>query len=602
MASWLKEIVRTRRGKAAVAGLLALMAMLVTLRGADESDRGATDNATFEVRQGPLTISIRESGTIKARDQVIIKSEVEGDTQIISLIDEGAHVEKGDLLVELDASTLRDNRVDQEIRVQNAEAAYINARENLEVVKSKAESDIKAAELAYQFAKEDLTKYVEGDYPMEVRRAQADIAVAESEMSRTQEQLAGSKRLFDEGYLTSIEYERDRQNAEKAELDLQLAKSALELLQQYTYKRRMTELESGIEEAESALERARLTAAADVVQAEADFRAKESEYTREQEKLAKLDRQIERTRIHAPTSGVVVYATTAEGGWGDDEPLEEGQTVRERQELIYLPTASNMMAEVSVHESNLSKIRPGLGVRITADAVPGRVFTGHVLAISPMPDSRRSWMRPDTRVYPTRVSIEGDASELKTGMNCQAEIMIEHLEDAVYVPVQSIYSVEGTPTAFVKTLPGVELRPVVLGHDNGQMIHIVEGLEAGEEVLLAPPLDLAVKVDDTAVRATSDAPFVAPEETRPQTETPPIQTTEAEPEVSEPESRPGGEWANLSESERAERRERFMNMSEEERARLLQERMAEMTPEQRERMQERMQQFEQGSGGGPSVE
>lgn len=597
MADRLKSIGKTRKGIVAAA-VAVVVALVLLFSGRGAIDTAPNEEATFTVRQGPLTISIRESGTIQARDQVVLKSEVEGQTQIISLIPEGTQVQEGDLLVELDASALRDSRVDQQIRVQNAEAAFINARENLEVFKSKADSDVKAAELAYQFAQEDLKKYVEGDYPMEVRRAKADIAVAQSETSRTQEQLAGSKRLFDEGYLTSIEYERDKQNAEKAVLDLELAKSALELLQEYTYKRRMTELESAIEEAESALERARLTAAADVVQAEAEFRAKESEYSREQDKLTKLERQIEGTRIYAPRDGTVVYATTAEGGWRDDEPLEEGQTVRERQELIYLPTAGNMMAEVSVHESNLSKIRPGLGVRITADAVPGRVFTGHIVSISPMPDAQRSWMRPDTRVYPTRVTIEGDAAELKTGMNCQAEIMIEHIENAVYVPVQCIYSVKGVPTAFVKTRGGVEQRPVTLGNDNNQMIHIVEGLEPGEEVLLSPPLDVATKVDDTSVRATSEAPFVEPAQPREDSGDAPVQTTEVESGVEQPHTA----WADVSEEERDERRQRFMNMSEEERARFLQERMANMTPEQREQMQERMQQFGERGGGALSVE
>ena len=39
--------------------------------------------ATFVARRGPMTISVLESGTIKARDQIIIKNEVEGKTSII---------------------------------------------------------------------------------------------------------------------------------------------------------------------------------------------------------------------------------------------------------------------------------------------------------------------------------------------------------------------------------------------------------------------------------------------------------------------------------------------------------------------------------------
>ncbi|MHC4154859.1 MAG: hypothetical protein ACYST6_08065, partial [Planctomycetota bacterium] len=74
--------------------------------------------ATFVVKQGPLRISVTESGTIKAREQVILKSEVEGRTSILSLIPEGTQVKQGDLLVDLDSSQLLDSKIDQEIIVQ----------------------------------------------------------------------------------------------------------------------------------------------------------------------------------------------------------------------------------------------------------------------------------------------------------------------------------------------------------------------------------------------------------------------------------------------------------------------------------------------------
>jgi len=59
-------------------------------------------------------------------------------------------------LVELDASGLMDQKIDQQIKVQNAEAAFISARENLAVVENQAQSDMDKAELSYSFAKEDL--------------------------------------------------------------------------------------------------------------------------------------------------------------------------------------------------------------------------------------------------------------------------------------------------------------------------------------------------------------------------------------------------------------------------------------------------------------
>jgi len=80
---------------------------------------------TFVARQGPLRISVIESGTIQAREQVIIKNQVSKRTTILYLIPEGTQVNKADLLVELDASELLDEKINQEIDVQNANAEQI---------------------------------------------------------------------------------------------------------------------------------------------------------------------------------------------------------------------------------------------------------------------------------------------------------------------------------------------------------------------------------------------------------------------------------------------------------------------------------------------
>jgi len=131
---------------------------LIVFRGGKAAGQ---DAPTFTVKRGPLTISVVESGTIKPRDQHIIKNEVEGRTSIITLVREGTRVKKGDILVELDASSLQDNKINQEISVQNTEAAYINAQENLAIVSSQAASDVNQAELNLEFARQDLQKYEE---------------------------------------------------------------------------------------------------------------------------------------------------------------------------------------------------------------------------------------------------------------------------------------------------------------------------------------------------------------------------------------------------------------------------------------------------------
>ena len=560
-----------RRWPLVVAGAAVLSTLAVWVLVGGDDDVAVVP--TYTVARGPLVISVIETGTIKPQEQLVITSEVQGQTTILSLVDEGTRVAAGDLLVELDASSLEDQRTEQQIKVQNAEAAFIGARESLAVTRSQAESDVSKAELDHRFAKEDLAQYTEGEYPNQLRQAESEIALAEEEVERASEKRKWSEVLSTERYISTTELQADQLAARRAQLELELARSALELLQEYTHTRRVDELESAITQTGMALDRVTRKAAADVVQAEAAFKAKESEYRRQQDRLAKLERQIEKTRITAPRDGLVVYATSARGGWrGNDDPLQEGQQVRERQELIHLPTDKGMQSEINVHESQLGMVRPGLPARIDIDAIPGTAYTGRVATIAPLPDATQMWMNPDLKVYPTQILLEQNDPALRTGMSCRVEIVVERHEDAIQVPVQAVVRHGRHALAWVRDAAGgFAPRAITVGNDNGSLIHVREGLAAGEEVLLTPPLeppaDLELpepepRLEPQPLPAADSVPVAgtpAPEATT----TAPSQPVTAP--VAEGE-RPRGNWREMSDEERAKMRERFQNMSEEERA------------------------------------
>ena len=69
-----------------------------------QSAKEEVGDVLFAVARGRLTISVTEAGTVKPREQVIIKNEVEGRATILYLIPEGQRVKQGDLLARLDQS------------------------------------------------------------------------------------------------------------------------------------------------------------------------------------------------------------------------------------------------------------------------------------------------------------------------------------------------------------------------------------------------------------------------------------------------------------------------------------------------------------------
>jgi len=555
---------RTERGALRRALLITLGAVVLLIAVAlslGEADDDAETQPSYQVRRGPMTIAVSESGTVKPRKQIVISNQVQGQTTIINLVDEGTRVEEGDLLVELDASRLEDERVDQQIRVQNAEAAFVRARENLAVTRSQAESAVAQAELDYRFAQEDLSKYTEGEYPNQRKQAQSTISLANEELERAQEKLQWSEVLNEERYISASELQADRLSANRAALELELAQNDLDLLERYTHPRRMAELESAIEQTYMALERERRKATGDIVQAEAELTAKESELRRQKDKLAKLEEQIAKTTITAPASGLVVYATSANASWrGNADPLEEGQTVRERQDLIHLPTDAGMKAETSVHEAQLGLVRPGMPVRITVDALPGKSFSGTVDSIAPLPDAARMWMNPDLKVYPTQILIDGSDSALRTGMSCRVEIISAVYQDALQIPIQAAQRHEGQSFVYVRGAQGWQARAVTLGLDDGSMAHVIDGLQVDDEVLLTPPLgepeglELPDPANAEAAASKTTAADPVPQAAETPTHEPPATTDEE----------PSGD----ADERRRAMRERLQNMSPEERAKL----------------------------------
>lgn len=486
------ELERSRRGAIGVWGTAALLlaaAAGLWLLGSDDAPTYA--GPTRLVERCPLRISVSEAGTIEAREKVVLKCEVdERSTTITFIVPEGTVVEEGDVVVELDASVLQDELYDEEIDVLDTEAEYHASKENLEVVKNQAQADLSEAELALRFAREDVQKYVEGEYPKLLMEATNNVTLAEEQLQQARDRLDWSQKLYDKGFLSGGELDRDRLAFQSAELEVDLARAEVDLLKDYTHARQLAQLEADVEQAEFALERVQRKAKADVVQAETNLQARTKQLQRQRAQLADIQRQVEKCVIRAPVAGMVVYATTGRGGWrGNDEPLDVGREVREQEELVHIPVADAKSARINVHESALERVRLGQEVLVTVDAMPGRTYRGSVARISPLPDGQTQWLNPDLKVYETEVHLEGGLEDLRTGMTCEAEILVEEFADTLFVPVHSVLRVGDQPTAFVVEDERLVARPVEVGLDNNRMIRIVSGLREGERVALAPPLE-----------------------------------------------------------------------------------------------------------------
>jgi HlyD family secretion protein len=440
-----------------------------------------------KVRRGPLRISVLQRGELSAKNSVSIKSEIQGQTTVLQLIAEGTIAKPGDLLVRLDSSDLVERELQQRIASDNAEASYKKAKAQYEIQVSQNQSDIEAAQRKLLFAEMDLKKYREGDLEQLRKEADDKILLARQKRTQAENTLTWSRTLHEKGFLTQTELDRDDLEFQSADVQMKQAELALELLQKFDDPRKQSELDADLLEARRGLDRSRLEAEARIADYQAALTTSEARWQLEKEKLAKYRDQIEKTRITSPVTGMVVYARSEGGRMGGGEAIQEGAQIREGQEMLTIPSAGGMIAQASVHESVLKQVEIGLTCAITVDALPSQQFRGQVRFVAPLPDKGNWWANPNQRLYRTEVSIEDVSLEMRPGMNCSIEILVEEVPDALFVPLQAIVLTKGETIAFVAKGARNEQRTVKIGKQNDKWVQVLEGLSEGEEVLLSPP-------------------------------------------------------------------------------------------------------------------
>ncbi|MCI0588627.1 MAG: HlyD family efflux transporter periplasmic adaptor subunit [Planctomycetes bacterium] len=439
---------------------------------------------THEVRPIDLRITALESGTIESASSIKVVSEVEGRPAILSLVPQGTAVQKGDVVVELDSSALRSLLTEQKIAVQKARNLHDKAETLIGVTRSQADSDVKTAELAVEFARLDLKRYLEADHPLRLRQLQSATALAEEEVRRTGVQLQKSEELHRDRYISESELEADRLRARRAEYSVENAKAQEQKLRDYDHPRDKRDWESKQAEAESALERTRKQAEATVQQAEKNLAAEKSTLDLEEGKLRRLEEQIEKCTMRAPQAGIVVYPIPE-----DNDRVElfikQGTNISLRQHVFSIPDTDALQIRTSTHEALVNQVRRGLPARVWIDVLPDVELKGEVESISGEPDPE-DWRRTTVKFYETKVKLHDRAEGMKLGMTARVEIKLEELRQVLALPVQAVVQKGDKGVCYVLRGGSPELCRLRLGKSSVEYVEVKEGVRAGERVLLSP--------------------------------------------------------------------------------------------------------------------
>jgi len=412
---------------------------------------------TAQVRLGDLAVTVSEEGNLESAVNIDIKCEVAGGTAILSIVEDGQQVKKGDKLVELDSSALEEQINQQRITYEKARAAVIQA-----------EKDFAAAKIA-------VDEYLEGTFVKDAQALASQITVAEENLRSAQNALDHSERMFRKGYISALDLESQKFSVERAQLELDSARTAEQVLVKFTKEKVLQELESKRDSAE------------------ARVKSEQASYELEESRLQRLETQLTKCVIQAPADGMVVFANERDHhGMSQQPQIEEGAMVRERQTILQLPDLAQMQVRVNVHESKVEALERALdlaeetGVSLPARIeILGRQLPGRLASIANQP-APSDFRTGNVKQYATIVAIDGTPEGLRPGMTAKCEVVVQKLTDVLMIPVTAVVEQRNEYLCWVSTKDGVERRLLTLGTRNEQVVEVKDGVRQGELVVVNP--------------------------------------------------------------------------------------------------------------------
>ncbi len=331
----------------------------------------------------------------------------------------------------------------------------------------------------------------------ELKKLEDNITMAEGNLKNAEDTLAGTIKLHDANYVSDLDLQRDELNLTNRQFAKESAEVALALFIKYDFPKNAEQFLSDYVEAGRQLQRVYAQCRSMLAQAQVKLSTAQEQLFWQKKRVKEINQNIEYCTIKTQAPGLVVYGSGGSDdmframryrGGGSSGVIAEGETVSEGQTIISMPDTATMIAEIGVHETEVDKVRAEQPATIVMDAFPDRVLEGEVVEVAPLPDQQRGFLNPDLKVYKALVRIDGTHDFLKSRMSCKVQILVEQLEDVIIVPIQVVSNRVGKKVVYVMTPGGHQERVVRTGLFNDTFVQIIEGLEAGEEVMLNPPL------------------------------------------------------------------------------------------------------------------
>jgi len=170
--------------------------------------------------------------------------------------------------------------------------------------------------------------------------------------------------------------------------------------------------------------------------------------------------------LTAPIAGIVI-----------ERNATIGATVGSDANVFKIIDISRVWIDANVFEKDIERVRFGQEVKVKVPAFPGRTFSGRVILVSSVVD-------PETRSVKVRTEVPNLDNRLKPDMFANVEIITDLHSTAISIPQSAVLKDGEKQVVFVADGSAYKKREVTVGIASNDRVEIIEGLAAGDKVVV----------------------------------------------------------------------------------------------------------------------
>ena len=282
-----------------------------------------------------------------------------------------------------------------------------------------------------------------------------------------------------------MELDRARHAVDKAMEDLRLLELRHQTYVEYTRPAEIEGARAALHNRKEGLRQLEQSASYRLSQTEAALTLAESKVSELTAKLELQKENVKNSEVRTTVTGMVIYKEVFFGS--EKRKVQVGDQVWPNQPIVVVPDLSQMVAETQIRETDIHKVEKNQRVLIFVEAYPELRLEGDVSFIGALAQEEQGG--PSGKYFQVTILVKEVDPRLRPGMSARVELLVEQIDNARYVPLESVFENGGRRYCYVLRKGQLQVQEVLTGPSNENHIVIEAGLEPGERVLLSDPTE-----------------------------------------------------------------------------------------------------------------